>query len=164
VFELGCGVLAHIRKRWRCGEPFAAAHGGNEEAARRLCCVMKGQDVVCHLVGIIERSVHLLASRPRRFSFRAFAPRASSVLLELVDAIQVGRVRAGVQFRSDSEAVDGCFAIDEVAQGVFVQIAAGKDGDVLQLGMVKDGAHVGGLGGEVSTVDAHAFDLDSALV
>ena len=50
--------------------------------------------------------VHLLAARPGRLAFAALAPRPAGVFLQLVGAIQRGRVGRRGQAGADAEAVD----------------------------------------------------------
>ena len=91
-----------------------------------------------------EPAPRLLAHRPRRLAFGALAPGRASAFLQLVRAVETGRVRRGVHPRTDAEAVDGGALPDQVAQPVFVEAAAGEDRDRCESGGVED--RVVGLG------------------
>ena len=88
-----------------------------------LRIVLQGEHVLAHAAVVAVAAVDLLPTRPRGLSLRTLSPRETRVLLQLVGAVEVGRVRGGIEARAYAEAVDGCIGREEVAHDVLVEAA-----------------------------------------
>ena len=61
-----------------------------------------------------------------------------------------------------SQTVDRYFVGDEIAQAIFIEIAAGENRQLVKTSSIENGAHVARMFAEVAAVDAHAVDSGAA--
>src|SRR6185437_13650260 len=104
---------------------------------------------------------HLLAPRPGRLALRQFAPRRAGIFLQLIRAIERGRIDRGVEIYAYAVAVDRRLLAQHALQHVLVDAAADQYDDTVQPAGVEDGAHLARLRSEVAGVDAHAANGDA---
>ena len=77
-------------------------------------------------------------------------------LHQFVDRAHGRSVGRSGELRSNAESVDGRAGMDQIADLVFVQIAAGHDPGGRLPGIVENGANLAGEGVEIAAVEAHA--------
>src|SRR5205823_11603396 len=143
-------------RKWRLAT--ASEQDRREERLAFLGLVLEREHVLAHPAVRTETPMHLLAARPGRLALGALAARAAGVLLELVGAVEVGRVGRRVDPRPDAEAVDRGAGADEIADGVLVQVAAREDGRLAEAAAIEDRTHRPCMGVQVPAVEAHARD------
>jgi len=63
--------------------------------------------------------------------------------------------------RADAKSVDGCILLHQALNDVFIDAAAGENGDVLQTAIIENTPHLEGMISQIAAVKPHAFDLDA---
>src|SRR3990172_6597577 len=152
---------ADVRECFGRGQAPATAHHLADQPRARAVVGLDGQDVARHDAARVVLAEDLLASGPGGLALRALAPRAAGVFLELVGAVEVGRVVRGAHVRADAEAVNRRAAREQDAHDVFIEIAAGEDAHLPQPAVVQYPAHVARVRREIAAVQAHGLDRDA---
>ena len=155
------GVLAQVVERRRTRQPLAISHHRHQQRRSARHIVQRGQHVARHPAITVKAAVNLLAARPGGLALGAFAARNARILLQLVDAVQVGLVGRGVHARANAKAIYRCAGRKQLGHAVLIEIAARQDGDAGQAALVQDSAHTACVVGKVSAVDPHALNVDT---
>ena len=100
-----------------------------------------------------------LATGPGQLAFRSLAAWRAGILLQLVGAVEIGFVGRGVHARADTEAVDRCARSEQVANAVFVEVAARQNPHLRLPSSIEDCAHAPCVFAEIAAVDADRIDL-----
>src|SRR5262249_29804522 len=130
--ELARGMLSDLRKSRRRCDTLSTAHDGYDEWFASLAVIGQRQDVSAQaLIGAVTPPA-LFSSGPRDLALRKLAPWLAGIFLELIGAIERGRVDRGVKVDADTESIDWRFRRRHHLQHVLIDTAAHQDDDVLK--------------------------------
>src|SRR5262249_3513159 len=113
ALEVARRPRSNLIERGRRPNTLAAWHYKLDQGIAGLLVMLDGEDVASHAAVGTHAPPHLLAARPGGFAGGALAPRQAGIFLELVDAIEPGRVGGGGETAADAEAVDRRARSDE---------------------------------------------------
>ena len=139
--EFARRAFADLCQRRRRRNTFSRAHHRHDQRLTGLCVIFQREDVAAHAAVAVIGAPYLLAAGPGDLAFGQFAARLAGIFLQLVGAVERGRIDRRVEIDADAEAVDRRLGRHHRLQHIFVDAAADQDDDVLQPAGIEDGAH-----------------------